>query len=115
MNTIQYNSSIELSEDIARPSMAHLFRGSAHASVYAKFRPNPPKSLIDTILNYLGERIAPAEWRLAVDVGCGSGQASRPLAQHFASVRGFDTSAAQIKEAIASSDSQNISFDVRYH
>lgn len=94
--------------------MSHLFRGSAHAMAYAKFRPHPPKQLIDTVLNYLSERVPRAEWRTAVDVGCGTGQACQSLAAHFTSVLGFDTSSAQINEAIGGTQMPNISFRVRY-
>lgn len=93
--------------------MANLFRGSTHASVYAKFRPNPPKDLINTILKYLSEGISPDKWRLAVDVGCGSGQASQPVANHFTQVNGFDPSSAQINEAIRLNTFNNISYKVR--
>ena len=37
---------------------------------------------------------------LAVDVGCGSGQATSLLAPHFSAVRAFDVSAAQVAQAV---------------
>ena len=39
-------------------SMANrFFEGAAHAAVYARFRPYPPKSLIDNIISYLREQV----------------------------------------------------------
>ncbi|XP_054169238.1 uncharacterized protein LOC128966413 [Oppia nitens] len=92
--------------------MANLFSGTLHASIYAKFRPNPPQDIIKSILSYLSHKVDRNEWRLAVDVGCGNGQCSKPLAKHFDRVYGFDTSSAQIGEAIRTNHSSNISFNV---
>jgi len=39
------------------------------------------------------------KYKLALDVGCGPGQGTLPLCQHFESVIGLDTSAAQIEQA----------------
>lgn len=43
------------------------------------------------------QRVDPPE--LVVDVGCGSGQGTRFLAEHFKKVVGTDISEAQIQEA----------------
>ncbi|MCX7896965.1 MAG: class I SAM-dependent methyltransferase [Rhodocyclaceae bacterium] len=63
---------------------------SSQASSYARFRPSYPAALFQ----WIAER-APAH-KLAWDVGCGNGQASLPLAQHFQRVLATDLSAAQI-------------------
>ncbi|MDO5682545.1 MAG: class I SAM-dependent methyltransferase [Propionibacteriaceae bacterium] len=60
---------------------------------YAQFRPTYPPALAA----YLAE-LAPAE-RVAVDVGCGNGQFTVQLAEHFASVIGADPSAEQLANA----------------
>ena len=73
-----------------------MFEESEHAKVYSIFRPNPPKSLIETIISY-SEKKAPLE--LALDVGCGSGQSTRILAPYAKRVIGSDISKSQIDEA----------------
>lgn len=60
---------------------------------YKRFRPCYPPELFD----YLA-RVAPSQ-QFAVDVGCGNGQATQMLAQHFAQVLATDASAAQIEQA----------------
>lgn len=51
-----------------------------------------------------------ASLELAVDVGCGSGQGTVLLAQHFGSVVGTDVSAAQLEEAVRHASQPNISY-----
>lgn len=60
---------------------------------YARFRPEYPPELA----TYLAS-IAP-DTSLAVDIGCGTGQLTRQLAAHFATVIGVDPSADQITHA----------------
>ncbi|KAM3667209.1 putative methyltransferase isoform 3-T8 [Ammospiza maritima maritima] len=92
------------------PSMAtQMFEGRGHAAVYQKYRFAPGKELKHTILSYLREKKAiPAE--LAVDVGCGSGQGTHFLGEHFKKVVGTDISEAQIQEAKATPCMPNISY-----
>lgn len=67
---------------------------------YIKYRPSWPTELYDKILWYLDEESDGTRRRgVAVDVGCGSGQSTLPLAKRFRSVIGIDTSELQIKEA----------------
>jgi SAM-dependent methyltransferase len=68
---------------------------SAVAAEYAGARPDYPDALFDWIATH-----APARG-LAWEAGCGSGQASRGLARHFASVWATDPAAAQIAQARA--------------
>lgn len=88
-----------LSQVPAQPSMAtQMFEGRGHAAVYQKYRFAPGKELRQAIISYLQEKKAiPAE--LAVDVGCGSGQGTHFLGEHFKKVVGTDISEAQIQEA----------------
>ncbi len=68
---------------------------SGHADLYAKVRPHYPRALFEWIA---GE--APARgctW----DAGCGNGQASVALAQHFERVIATDPSAQQLGHAAA--------------
>lgn len=61
---------------------------------YAAFRPGYPPALS----RFLAE-IAP-DRRRAVDVGCGNGQLTRQLADHFSSVVGVDPSVDQITRTV---------------
>jgi SAM-dependent methyltransferase len=60
---------------------------------YARFRPDYP----DTLASFLAS-VSPST-RLAVDVGCGTGQLTTQLAEHFDAVIGLDPSAGQIASA----------------
>jgi SAM-dependent methyltransferase len=66
---------------------------SGHADAYARSRPNYPAQLFDWLATQC------AEHTLAVDVGCGNGQAALQLARHFDAVHAFDPSAAQLANA----------------
>jgi len=66
---------------------------SSHASAYSTFRPSYPAALGA----WLAEE-SPSTAR-AVDVGCGSGQLSAQLAEHFEEVIALDPSAEQIANA----------------
>lgn len=66
----------------------------AGGAVYGKFRPVYPPKLYDLLYAFVGEHR-----QTAVDVGCGSGQATHVLGETFANVLGIDPSAAQIDEA----------------
>ncbi|XP_027746152.1 putative methyltransferase DDB_G0268948 [Empidonax traillii] len=86
-----------------------MFEGKGHAAVYQKYRFAPGKELQQTILAYLQEKKAiPAE--LVVDVGCGTGQGTRFLAEHFKKVVGTDISEAQIQEAKETLSTPNVSY-----
>jgi SAM-dependent methyltransferase len=77
------------------PARAFADHFSAVAADYAGARPEYPPALFDWIAG-----IAPAT-ALAWEAGCGSGQASRGLARHFARIHATDPSAAQIAQARA--------------
>ncbi len=66
---------------------------SGHAAVYHEARPDYPAALFDFLA---GE--APSR-ELAWDAGCGNGQASVALAEHFEAVVATDPSAEQIANA----------------
>jgi len=63
---------------------------SAQAGLYSAARPTYPDALFDWLASLPGER------ELAWDAGCGSGQASVPLASRFERVVATDPSAAQL-------------------
>ncbi len=66
---------------------------SAVSADYARHRPSYPPALASALA-----ALAPAR-RLALDVGCGSGQLARLLAEHFDQVLASDSSAEQIAKA----------------
>ncbi len=68
---------------------------SAVAQTYAQARPEYPAALFDWIAGQAPGR------DLAWDAACGSGQASRGLAGHFAAVHASDASAEQLAQAVA--------------
>eukprot|EP00090_Calanus_glacialis_P011110 TRINITY_DN19584_c0_g1_i1.p1 TRINITY_DN19584_c0_g1~~TRINITY_DN19584_c0_g1_i1.p1 ORF type:complete len:288 (-),score=113.65 TRINITY_DN19584_c0_g1_i1:26-844(-) len=73
------------------------FEGADHSSLYAKFRPVPPLSILTQILKFR-ERASPP-LNLAVDVGCGSGQFTRLLPPVCTSVLATDVSQVQVDQA----------------
>eukprot|EP00004_Rigifila_ramosa_P004633 TRINITY_DN15114_c0_g1_i1.p2 TRINITY_DN15114_c0_g1~~TRINITY_DN15114_c0_g1_i1.p2 ORF type:complete len:309 (+),score=75.33 TRINITY_DN15114_c0_g1_i1:58-927(+) len=79
----------------AHGSAAKLF---GHGATYAAFRPTYPAALFEAVSAYVGPH-APRD--LAVDVACGNGQATVPLAGMYKSVLAFDASEGQIKSAAA--------------
>ena len=82
-----------------------LFEGQEHAKLYAQYRPTYPDEMHEEIVEYCtsGDKTKlPLE--LAVDVGCGSGQSTRPLCRYFRHVIGSDVSQEQIKSAISQTD-----------
>jgi SAM-dependent methyltransferase len=66
---------------------------SSVAAGYQAYRPGYPPALFEWLA-----AVAPARGR-AVDLGCGTGQASVALARHFDEVIGLDPSAEQIAHA----------------
>jgi len=66
---------------------------SGHADIYREARPTYPPALFAWLAGQAPDR------ELAWDAGCGNGQATLALAEHFARVIGSDPSAAQIGNA----------------
>jgi len=76
---------------------------SGHAGIYREARPTYPAQLFIWLAQHVPDR------QLAWDCGCGNGQASVALAEHFTRVIGTDPSATQIGAAEAR---QNIDYRV---
>lgn len=92
---------------LARPrpdnmATVKLFEQVSHASLYSKYRPTYPKSLLEILSNYITRNGSGSE--LAVDVACGSGQSTFHLLDHFKQCIGVDISRAQVDEAQKKSD-----------
>ncbi|XP_027879387.1 uncharacterized protein LOC114148360 [Xiphophorus couchianus] len=86
-----------------------LFEGKEHAASYWKYRISPSDHLIQQVLDFL-EKHRGRPFGLAVDVGCGSGQGTRILSKHFASVVGTDVSPAQLEVALQQAKEPNITY-----
>ncbi|XP_051566923.1 putative methyltransferase DDB_G0268948 [Myxocyprinus asiaticus] len=92
--------------------MTHrLFEERHHASLYQKYRFDPPDELKEIILKYLDKKKG-LPHQLAIDLGCGTGQNSRLLAPHFRQVVGIDISESQLEEARAVPGFPNLSYRV---
>ncbi|KAM6893939.1 putative methyltransferase [Xenentodon cancila] len=85
-----------------------LFEGKDHATSYLQYRVAPCE-LIGKIIAYMDQRTAEQN-KLAVDVGCGSGQGTVLLAPHFSRVVGTDISPAQLEMASANGNLPNVSY-----
>ncbi|XP_022096038.1 putative methyltransferase DDB_G0268948 [Acanthaster planci] len=85
------------------------FRKEDHAAIYLRSHPDWPPEIIQRSLSFLREKTA-EPFKLAVDVGCGSGQNTRPLAPYFEKVIGVDVSEAQIKVAQSLKNPPNVEF-----
>lgn len=83
-----------------------------HASLYRLHRPKTPDVIARDVVRYV-EAKRPRPLRLAIDVGCGSGQNTFAFAKYFKSVIGTDISAAQVAEA-ETEQSQNDLSNVRF-
>ena len=79
------------------------------AEQYSKYRPDYPTDLYEYILKYCD--IQPGcRQSLAIDLACGTGKSTRPLAEHFDRVIGIDISQGQIDNA--QTDLPNVDFRV---
>ncbi|KAM8722037.1 putative methyltransferase [Acanthopagrus schlegelii] len=85
-----------------------LFEGKDHAAAYLQYRVTP-QELINIVMNYMKKK-TPNQLNLAVDVGCGSGQGTIPLAPFFTKVVGTDVSLAQLEMALTNSNPPNVSY-----
>jgi trans-aconitate methyltransferase len=85
-----------------------IFKGTAQ--YYSQFRPALP----DELVNYLVNRYSLNGKGVLLDMGCGTGISTFPLAKHFESVVAFDTDAEMLVEAKRmQSGALNISWQLR--
>ena len=77
------------------------FEAQDHAKTYMESRPPPPKDLLEKIIDFVGPNK-----NLALDIGCGSGQATFMISPHFQKVIGMDISPEQLKWAEKIKDSK---------
>lgn len=97
--------------------MATFGKTTFNAARYASSRPTYPRQLYDFIFKY-HERAKGARWDTAVDVGCGTGQATVELTP-FKRVIGVDPSANMIERARESVKSRvaglDLSAQIEFH
>jgi ubiquinone/menaquinone biosynthesis C-methylase UbiE len=79
-------------------SSSRLFEEYNHTVLYKRYRRDYPNELIEYVIAYLKEKHR-GPYNLAVDVGCGNGQATKQFSKFFDWVYGFDVSENQIKQA----------------
>ena len=84
------------------------FKCSKLARLNKAFRPDMPQEVFDCIFKYCSEE--QNDFTLALDIGCGTGVSTVPLAKSFQHVIGLDISEAQIFEADTSCS--NVSYKV---
>ncbi|CAF0902034.1 unnamed protein product [Adineta steineri] len=78
-----------------------LFEEQDHTNKYRLYRPGYPRQLFEYIINYyFNGNQTDAKIPFALDVGCGSGQATVELSSYCDRVIGIDVSANQIAHAI---------------
>ncbi|KAG5644420.1 hypothetical protein DXG03_008515 [Asterophora parasitica] len=90
--------------------MATFAKKTFNASVYSSFRPTYPRVLFNDILDFHRKDSLEPLWDRAVDLGCGTGQATTQLVEHFSSVVGIDPSQSMIEAAQAKNQAQGLSF-----
>lgn len=90
-----------------RTMSIRLFEDRSHTSEYAQYRPTYPDSLFERIAKFCG--YDKSKFDLAVDVGCGNGQATLKLQDYFKRVIGTDVSPGQIEQA-KKHEGSNITF-----
>ena len=84
-----------------------LFTGVDHAKLYAKYRPTYPAEVYQQIVQFMRRNDDRSKYDVAVDVGCGSGQSTKPLAAYFTQVIGIDPSQGQIEQGNKRIDNNN--------
>jgi ubiquinone/menaquinone biosynthesis C-methylase UbiE len=77
--------------------MATFGKAAFNTAVYGSFRPTYPRQLFDFIFDYHG-RSRGARWDVAIDLGCGTGQATTELTP-FKRVIGVDPSTSMLTQA----------------
>lgn len=96
------------------PGMAvRLFEQATHAQLYAKFRPTYPRTVLETICNFITKH--GGRFDAAADIACGSGQSTFYLCERFKQCVGVDISTPQVEEGRKEAQKrgiQNVEFKV---
>ncbi|KAM3916535.1 uncharacterized protein RB166_015773 [Leptodactylus fuscus] len=91
---------------------AQLFKKTAYSSVYQKYMIPVSNEIMNLVLSYVKDKTNGQPLEMAVDVGCGYGRYTLPLAPHFKKVLGTDHSESQINLAKQYSSANNVSYMV---
>ncbi|XP_053327958.1 putative methyltransferase DDB_G0268948 [Spea bombifrons] len=89
-----------------------MFKNKEFSSAYEKYMLPVANEVITLILSYIEKKTKPKPYEMAVDIGCGTGRYTLPLAPHFHKVLGVDISQSQIDEARRSSSFENVTYQV---
>uniref|UniRef100_A0A8C5MTR2 Methyltransferase type 11 domain-containing protein n=1 Tax=Leptobrachium leishanense TaxID=445787 RepID=A0A8C5MTR2_9ANUR len=89
----------------------NLFKSKEFSSVYKKYMIPVSNEITSLIISYMEEKNCKS-YDLAVDVGCGTGRYTLPLAPLFKKVVGVDISESQLTEARHSIVLDNVTFQV---
>ncbi|KAG8953956.1 hypothetical protein FRC04_000940 [Tulasnella sp. 424] len=93
--------------------MSTFSNSSFDAARYAASRPTYPPVLLNTVLHYHLRGKSDEEGKSkALDLGCGTGQATQLLPNHFTSVIGSDPSNVMIEQAKRQNIASNLTFIV---
>ncbi|XP_044159843.1 probable S-adenosylmethionine-dependent methyltransferase CRG1 [Bufo gargarizans] len=84
-----------------------LFKKTAFSSVYQKYMTPVSNEVINILLSYVKRKTNGQPLEMLVDVGCGTGRYTLPLAPHFKNVLGIDMSESQINLAKQSTSANN--------
>ncbi|XP_075034739.1 putative methyltransferase DDB_G0268948 [Mixophyes fleayi] len=89
-----------------------LFTKKEFSLAYQKYMIPASIGIMDMILSYVKDRQKGKPLEMAVDVGCGTGRYTLPLAPHFKKVLGIDISDSQINLAKEHTLAENVSYMV---
>ncbi|KAM3915997.1 uncharacterized protein RB166_015365 [Leptodactylus fuscus] len=89
-----------------------LFKKTAFSSVYQKYMIPVSNEIMNLVLSYVKDKTSGQPLEMAVDVGCGTGRYTLPLAPHFKKVLGIDHSESQINLAKQNTLANNVSYMV---
>ncbi|XP_075141335.1 putative methyltransferase DDB_G0268948 [Leptodactylus fuscus] len=89
-----------------------LFNKTTFSSIYQKDMIPASKEIVELILSYLKKKTDGQPLEMALDVGCGAGRYTIPLAPHFKKVLGTDISESIINVAKQYNSADNVSYMV---
>ncbi|XP_056391910.1 putative methyltransferase DDB_G0268948 [Hyla sarda] len=90
----------------------NLFNKKTFSAVYYKYMIPASNEILSMVLSYVKEKTDGRPLEMALDVGCGTGRYTLPLAPHFKKVVGIDISESQINVAKKNSLANNVSYMV---
>ncbi|XP_073409293.1 putative methyltransferase DDB_G0268948 [Dendrobates tinctorius] len=90
----------------------HLFKKMDFSLKYQKHMIPISNELINVVLSYVKGKTNGRPLEMALDVGCGTGRYTLPLAPHFKQVLGVDVSESQINVAKQMTLANNVSYMV---